>query len=210
MRDLLRSLSDQSRGPANGILAKAFQDFVVARAETPGIITNYHAKLLVTTWKYLRAREEELERMEWQKVFSTENLENLLYVLSEAKCLPEAHETVRKMARLAFLELCADHGFGNNHVSRPALLSYIHIQAMLGNPDEARHVVENFWNRLSKTSPSPWLTVMKGYAIINDRNQLRRTTEKLNEHGIVFDRTAHEELVNILVEQDLLAALKMV
>ncbi|RDH30031.1 hypothetical protein BDQ94DRAFT_78364 [Aspergillus welwitschiae] len=210
MRDLLRSLSDQSRGPANGILAKAFQDFVVARAETPGIITNYHAKLLVTTWKYLRAREGELERMEWQKVFSTENLENLLYVLSEAKCLPEAHETVRKMARLAFLELCADHGFGNNHISRPALLSYIYIQAMLGNPDEARHVVENFWNRLSKTSPSPWLTVMKGYAIINDRNQLRRTTEKLNEHGIVFDRTAHEELVNILVEQDLLAALKMV
>ncbi|OOF90777.1 hypothetical protein ASPCADRAFT_211733 [Aspergillus carbonarius ITEM 5010] len=210
MRDLLRSLSDQSRGPANGILAKAFQDFIVARAEAPGVITSFHAKLLVTTWKYLRAREEELEPEEWQKVFSTENLENVLYVLSEAKCLPESHEIVRKVARLAFLELCDDHGFGHNHISRPALLSYIHIQAMLGNPDEARHVVENFWNRLSKTSPSPWLTVMRGFAVINDRSELRRTTEKLHEHGVEFDQHAHEELINILVEQDLLAAVETV
>lgn len=210
MRDLMRALKDKSRGPAHGVLAKAFQDFFVARADTPGVITGFQARLLVVTWKHLRAQEEELEPEDWQRIFSTENLENVLYVLSEAKCLPESREVVQKVARYAFLELCADHGFGPNHIGRQALLAYINIQALNGNPEEARHVVEKFWNRLQKTSPSPWLTVMKGFALNNDRRQLRRTTERLEDHGIQFDSASHEELVNILIGQDLLQAVQTI
>ncbi|KAL5362815.1 hypothetical protein BJX96DRAFT_166960 [Aspergillus floccosus] len=210
MRDLMRALKDKSRGPAHGVLAKAFQDFFVARADTPGVITGFQARLLVVTWKHLRAQEEELEPEDWQRIFSTENLENVLYVLSEARCLPESREVVQKVARYAFLELCADHGFGPNHIGRQALLAYINIQALNGNPEEARHVVEKFWNRLHKTSPSPWLTVMKGFALNNDRRQLRRTTERLEDHGIQFDSASHEELVNILISQDLLQAVQTI
>ncbi|PWY92949.1 mitochondrial respiratory complex I chaperone [Aspergillus heteromorphus CBS 117.55] len=208
MRDLMRSLADKSRGPTNATLARAFQDFFVARAEVPGVFTSFHAQLLITTWKYLRAHEDELVAEEWQRVFSTENLENVLYVLSEAKCLPESHETLRKVARLAYLELCSDHGFGRNRISRPALIAYIHIQAMNGNPEEARHVVENFWNKLEKTSPSPWLTVMRGFAINDDRYQIERTVELLHEYGIKFDQNAHEELITLLIGQGLLVAVK--
>ncbi|PYH90667.1 hypothetical protein BO71DRAFT_387154 [Aspergillus ellipticus CBS 707.79] len=208
MRDLMRSLADKSRGPANGVLANAFQDFFVSRAEAPGVLTNFHAQLLVTTWKYLRAHEKELESEEWNRVFSPENLENILFVLSEAKCLPESHETVRKVARLAYLELCSDHGFGQNRISRHALLTYIHIQAMNGNPEEARHVVEHFWDKLKKTNPSPWLTVVKGFAIDNDKSQIQRTMEMLQRHEIKFDQKAHEELITLLMEQDLSGAVK--
>ncbi|KAF9891267.1 hypothetical protein FE257_004831 [Aspergillus nanangensis] len=210
MRDLMRALQDKSRGPANGVLAKAFQDFFTTRADAPGVITDFQARLLMVTWKHLRSQEEELEPEDWHRIFSTENLENMLFVLSEAKCLPNSREVIQRVARYAFLELCEDQGFGPNQISRPALLAYINIQALNGNPEEARHVVEKFWNRLQKSSPSPWLTVMKGFAINNDRRQLRRTTENLEEHGIQFDPASHEELVKILIGQDLLSAVQTI
>ncbi|EAW13804.1 putative mitochondrial respiratory complex I chaperone (Cia84) [Aspergillus clavatus NRRL 1] len=210
MRDLKRALSDKSRGPAHGVLAKAFHDFFVARAETWEVITGYQAQLLSMTWKYLRSHEGELEPEDWQVMYSTENLENMLFVLSEAKCLPESRDAVLKVARFAFLELCADHGYGTNHISRPALSAYINFQALNGNPEEARHVVEKFWSKLRKTKPSPWLAVMRGFAMNDDKNQLRWTTKKkLDELGIAFDRESHEELVKVLIEQDLLSAVKI-
>ncbi|RHZ60372.1 putative mitochondrial respiratory complex I chaperone (Cia84) [Aspergillus thermomutatus] len=210
MRDLKRALSDKSRGPALGVLAKAFHDFFVARAENSEVITGYQAQLLSMTWKYMRSHEAELEAEDWQTMYSTENLENVLFVLSEAKCLPESREAVLKVARFAFLELCADHGYGANNISRPALSAYIKFQALNGNPEEARHVVERFWGRLRKTKPSPWLTVMRGFAMNNDKQQLRWTTKKkFDELGIKFDRETHEQLVKMLIEQDLLSAVKI-
>ncbi|KAL2844321.1 hypothetical protein BJY01DRAFT_215132 [Aspergillus pseudoustus] len=210
MTDLMRSLSDQSRGPGNDVLSKAFQDFFEARAGEPGVITHFQARLLSTTWKHLRAQEEELEPGDWQRVFSAESLENVLYVLWEATCLPEAREIVRKVARYAFLELCEDHGSGRNRVNRIALLAYIHIQALNGNPEEARHTVETFWYRLRKTSPSPWLTVMRGFAMESDGRQIKRIAEKFDENGVNFDTTSQEELVKLLLGQDLLPAAKAV
>ncbi|PLN80258.1 hypothetical protein BDW42DRAFT_171129 [Aspergillus taichungensis] len=205
MRDLMRALSDKSRGPANGTLTKAFREFFVARAENVEVITGFHSRLLLTTWKYLRAHEEELEREEWQMMFSTENLENVLFVLSETECTDESRPVVLRLARFAFLELCANHGFGPNHISRPALLAYIGLQASQGNPDEARHVVEKFWPRLQKTCPSPWLTVMKGYAIANDKYHLKKMPEKFDEYGVQFDPASQEELIDVLINQGFLS-----
>ncbi|KAL3457721.1 hypothetical protein BJX64DRAFT_243749 [Aspergillus heterothallicus] len=210
MTDLMRSLTDQSRGPGNDVLAKAFQDFFETRAEEPGVITYFQARLLKTTWKHLRAQKDELESNDWQRVFSTESLENVLYVISEATCLPEAREIVRKVARYAFLELCEDHGTGRNQVNRVALLAYINIQALNGNPEEARHTVEKFWYRLRKTNPSPWLTVIRGFAIENDGRQIRRITENLDEIGVKFDAISQEVLVKLLIGQGLLSAAKAV
>ncbi|KAE8336208.1 hypothetical protein BDV24DRAFT_113966 [Aspergillus arachidicola] len=209
MSDLMRAIRDKSRGPAVSVLAKAFQDFFAARAAIPGVITGFQARLLVVTWKHLRANEGNLEPEDWKLIFSTENLENVLFVLSQARCLSESREVIQRLARYVFLELCADHGFGPNHIGRPALIAYINIQALNGNPEGARHVVEKFWNRLSKTNPSPWLTVMKGFAINEDRRLLRRTTESLHDFGIKFDPASHEELLKVLIGQDLLAAVKI-
>ncbi|KAL2866373.1 putative mitochondrial respiratory complex I chaperone (Cia84) [Aspergillus lucknowensis] len=210
MRDLVRSLTDQSRGPGNDVLAKAFQDFFETRAGEPGVITHFQARLLSTTWKHLHTHEEELEPEDWQRVFGTESLDNVLFVLSEATCLPEAREVVRKVARYVFLHLCEDHGSGRNQISRLALLAYINIQALNSNPEEARHTVEKFWFRLRKTKPSPWLTVMRGFAIEGDKRQIRRIAEKLDEDGTNFDPSSQEELVHLLIAQNLLPATKAV
>ena len=208
MRDLMRSLEDKSRGPSNDVLAKAFQEFLAARAETPGFITGFQAHLLLMTWEYLRTKQD-LESKDWAMVFSTENLENLLFVLSEATCLKEAHDSILKIARSAFQELCADHGFGPNEVSRHALLAYINLLALNGNPGSARRIVEKFRDRLHKVRPSPWLAVIKGFALEDNRTQIKQIAVKLERYNKKLDCDTHEEMIKILIEQRLMNAVQI-
>ncbi|KAJ5234448.1 uncharacterized protein N7469_003616 [Penicillium citrinum] len=210
MVDLKRSLEDRSRAPPNFTLARAFQLFFSTRVETPGSINLFQARLLSITWKHMKAQQEELTDKEWDSVFSIESLERMLFVLSEVDCLPEARDTVLKIARFAYLELCADHGFGPNTISRPALLIYINLLSMNGNPEEARQVIINFGGQLRGAKPSPWLTVLKGFAMKDDRRQLRKITQELDQHGVKFDQSSHEELIEILVNNDLFKAAQTV
>lgn len=210
MTDLKRSLEDKSRAPPSETLVKAFQLFFTSRVETPAAINLFQARLLSITWKHLKALQSELEDSEWQDVFSVENLERMLFVISEAKCLPEARETILKVARFAYLELCADHGFGPNRISRPALLLYINLMASNGNPDEARHVTIKFGGHMRGAKPSPWLNVLKGFALKDDRRQLRKVTLELEKYGVKFDQASHEELTKLLISQDLFTAVQTV
>lgn len=210
MVDLKRSLEERSRAPPNFTLAKAFQLFFSTRVEVPGSINLFQARLLSITWKHMKAQQDELDDQEWDNVFSTESLERMLYVLSEVECLPEARGTVLKIARFAYLELCADHGFGPNRISRPALLIYINLLSMNGSPEEARHVIINFGGQLRGAKPSPWLTVLKGFAMKDDRRQLRKITQELDQYGVKFDQSSHEELINILVAHGLFNAARTV
>ncbi|KAJ5653585.1 hypothetical protein N7490_000588 [Penicillium lividum] len=210
MTDLKRSLGDKSRAPPNHTLVKAFQLFFTSRVETPAVINLFQARLLSITWKHLKAQQSELEESEWQDVFSVENLERMLFVLSEAQCLPEARDTILKLARFAYLELCADHGFGPNSISRPALLIYIDLMASNGNPEEARHVIMKFGGQFRGAKPSPWLSVLKGFALKDDRRQLRKVAQELEKFGVKFDQASHEELTKLLIAQDLPTAVQTV
>lgn len=208
MTDLKRSLEDKSRAPPNHTLTKAFQLFFSTRVENPGVINLFQARLLSMTWKHLKAHQEELDDREWHDVFSVESLERMLYVLSQAQSLPESHDTILKIARFAYLELCADHGLGANSISRPALLVYINLLSVSGCPEEARHVILKFGGQLRGARPSPWLTVLKGFALNDDRRQLLKITQEFEKYGIKFDQASHEELINLLIGQGLFSAVR--
>lgn len=210
MTDLKRSLEDKSRAPPNHTLTNAFQLFFTTRVENPGVINQFQARLLSMTWKHLKAQQNELEDREYQSVFSVESLERMLFVLSEAQCLPESRDIILKIARFAYLELCADHGFGPNSISRPALLVYINLLSINGSPEEARHAILKFGGQLRGAKPSPWLTVLKGFAMNDDRRQLRKITQEFEKYGIKFDQASHEELINILIAQDQIKAVQTV
>lgn len=210
MADLMRSLKDRSRAPPTDLLARAFQTFFKAHSETPGIITQFHARTLIVTWKHLRAHQTDLDEQDWQNIFSIENLEKMLQVLSESECVPQAREVVVRLARFVYQELNIDHGFGPNKISRPALSLYIHILAMNGNPEDARHTVLKFWSSLSKTRPSPWLTVLKGFAMSDDLRQVRRIVDEWGNHGNKFDQNCHEEIIKFLIEHDQFRAVQLV
>jgi hypothetical protein len=210
MADLMRSLKDRSRSPPSYLLARAFQTFFTTRLETPGVITQFHARTLVVTWKHLRAQQNDLDEQDWQNIFSTENLEKILHVLAESECVPQARETVVRLARFAYQELNLDHGFGPNKISRPALTLYIEILAMNGNPEDARHTVLKFWSSMSKAKPSPWLTVLRGFAMKDDLRQIRRIVDEWETHGNSFDQASHQEIIRFLIDHDQFKAVQVV
>ncbi|KAL4987514.1 hypothetical protein BDW68DRAFT_160992 [Aspergillus falconensis] len=211
MRDLLVSLRSKSRQPEGDTLAKAFQEFFETRAGEPGVVTQFQAQLISTTWYHLQSLEETLEPEDWQRIFSDESLENVLYVLSKAECLPQAHGVIRLFARSVFQALCGNPDFGRERVNQLAIISYIDIQALYGDPAEARRTVEKFWGSLRKASPSPWLAVIRGFALLSDdKQQIRRITKRIGEYGVSFDPASQEELIQFLIDQDLLEAVKLV
>ncbi|OXV05730.1 hypothetical protein Egran_06503 [Elaphomyces granulatus] len=209
MRELLKSLSLRTRPPTTEALAKAFRDFFKSRIETPGVINGFDARLLTVTWKHLKARQEDIEAKDWEAVFSNESLENVLSVLSQTTCLSDSREGVQKVARFAFLELCADRGEGPDEISRQAIIAYITLLSSNGNPEEARCVTLKFWTKLRNSKPSPWLAVMNGFALKGDRRQLKKVTEELEKYGNKFDRASHHELTMIMIEKDLAEAARI-
>ncbi|KAJ5138917.1 Tetratricopeptide-like helical [Penicillium bovifimosum] len=210
MADLMRALKDRSRTPPADILAKAFQTFFTMRLENPMLISHFQARALIVTFKHLRSQQDEMEESDWQNVFSTENLEKVLDVLSESECAPQAREVVMNLARYAYQELNLDHGFGPGKISRPALSLYINILAMNGNPEDARHTLLKFWGQMSKVTPSPWLTILKGFAMKNDLRQVRKIVDEWGNHGNKFDQASHEELVKFLIDHNQLKAAQTV
>ena len=205
MRDLIKSLKDRSRVPPDDVLAKAFRDFFVTRAETPHVMTRFQAHLLIVTWRHLKNRHdsafEESGPKVWQLVFSNESLENMLFVLSEIECLSEARDEMIKLARGVFQFLSDENGFCFDKVNRPALIAFMNLLSMNGKPEEAHHYLNLFWRRARTWKPSPWLTIMKGYAMKNDRGQLRTIIDDLERRGKGFDRGSHEELTKMLISR---------
>ncbi|KAL4927419.1 putative mitochondrial respiratory complex I chaperone (Cia84) [Aspergillus undulatus] len=201
MSDLLISLRDKSRGPESDILAKAFQDFFETRATEPGVITDFQAQLFSTTWYHLQNREGDLEVETWQQAFCDEALGNVLYVLSEAECLPQARDTISKFARSVFTALFENSDADWNRVDQSAILAYIDVQALNGDPDEAQRTLEKFWPRLRDTDPSPWLSVVRGFAMSGGTRHIKQIAKLSNKHGFYFDSAQQEEMIQHLVRR---------
>lgn len=209
MSDLMRALQTKSRTPPYEILCKAFNDFFTARVDTPGVITDFHGSHLVATWRHLRDYRGESDHLQWEDVSSRESLETVLYVLSEADCLPESHGAVRQMARLAYCELSASNETESN-ISRQALLAYIRIMAFNGNASEAHRVTTLSWKKLRRSKPSPWLWVMQGLAMENDRPNLYELVETSEKYGYTLDPASQEELTMTLLRQNMIEAAKTI
>lgn len=208
MTDLKRSLQNKDRAPPNHTIAKAFQLFFATRVENPGVLNLFQARLLSITWKHMKAQQSELDESDWLDVFSVENLERMLFVFSEVECHPESRTTMLKVARFAYHELCADHGFGANSISQHALLGYMKLLTSYGGHEEARHVILRFGRQLRGAKPSPWLMVLKGFAMENDMRQLRNIIQEFETFGTKFDQVSHQELLEMLIAQDVFTAVK--
>lgn len=214
MRDLMRAFDDRSRAPADEVLAKAFRDFFESRAETPHAITHFQARLLLLTWKHLKQRHElnpeEFDPKAWEMIFSTESLENMLFVLADIECGSEARVKMMTLARAAFRTLSDENQSRSDNIHQPTLLAYMNLLSTNGKPEEAHRLVERFWPRVRSWKTSPWLTVMKGYAMKNDQHQLMKIIDMLENRGNGFDRDSHEELTKMLIAGGFWDAAKIV
>ncbi|KAL4801416.1 hypothetical protein BDV18DRAFT_149399 [Aspergillus unguis] len=210
MTELFTSIRNHDRLPELDVLGKAYYDFFETRAEEPGTITQFQGQLLNTTWHHLQTHEAELRAEEWHRVLSDESLGNVLYVLSKADCLPEARGHILALSRSVFLALCTNPRFGKAKLDRLALATYIEIQALHGDPDEAMRALEKFWKIIRTTRPSPWLSVLKGFAIGGSREDIIRIVKKIGKYNVSFDPDSQEELIHFLIGQNIFNAVKVV
>lgn len=206
MRDLTRALADRARPPTDEALANAFRDFFKSREERIDVITEFHARLLVETFEYLESRQDQLEERDLASVFSIRNLENFLYVLSEATIVPDSRKEVRRLAHLVFQKLCIEGEDGENEIAPQAILAYIRILSANGDPEEARSLTRKYRNQLEDVKPSPWLLVLQGYAMNGDRWRLRNFLEEIEKRGVKFDPMSQQDLITIMLRGNLVAA----
>jgi hypothetical protein len=210
LNELRRSKLENLRRPPFNSVCKGFQDFVGARLKDPGVLTDYHVKCLLTAWEYIRHHQRLSNGKEWQIISTQEFLESILYVLSHAVCHPDSHHTVRTLAHNVYycLATSLDSEESLDGISCDALLAYIRILALYGNPVHAERLTMDYWGKL-KSSPgfelqeSPWVGVIKGFALKHDRTRVENLIATLAmEYDFVVTPLLHERLVEALVAQD--------
>ncbi|KAK2762798.1 hypothetical protein FQN54_000973 [Arachnomyces sp. PD_36] len=201
MVNLSKALQQRSRPPSPAVLAKAFQDFISARLEYPGKLTDFHARFLLGTFEHLQkqkgASDDELEGSD--PAFLPETLEDILLVLSEAECDPLSYPSVQQLARLVFQELEENEGYP----SAETVEAYITVLSATGAPDQARSLVEKFWEQLAEENgTSCWLAVLKGYARQGVKQEVDKAVARLSEFGVSFDQAMHEEVTLCMINEN--------
>lgn len=217
LNELRRSKMENLRRPPFNSVCKGFQDFIGARLKDPGVLTDYHVKCLLTAWEYIRHHQRLSNGKEWQIISTHEFLESILYVLSHATCHADSHHTVRTLAHNVYycLATSLDSEESLDGIGCDALLAYIRILALYGNPVHAERLTMDYWGKL-KCSPgfesqeSPWLWVIKGFALKHDRTRVENLIATLAlEYDYVVTPLLHERLVEALIAQDRVHPAKM-
>lgn len=210
MVNLAKALQQRARPPSPAVLAKAFQDFITARLEYSGTLTDFHVRFLLGTFEHLKKQKdasgEVIEGLD--PVFDPETLEGVLLVLAEAECDPLSHGSVQQLARLVFQELQ-----GNEHadINTEVLEAYITVLSATGAPGQGRVLVEKFWKQLSQENgASCWLAVMKGYTRQGVKEEIGKVAKRMSKYGVPFDQATHEEITLCMVKEHRLEEAKMI
>lgn len=217
MSELSKAILTNGRAPPYNALCKAYQKFFEARAEEPGIITEFHAKQLVTTYDYLRQHkgDENADNKELESIESKEFMELTLYVLSQANCLGSSHQYIRRLANNAYRLLSTTATDESSEINSGAFLAWIRINAFYGNPYLSRTALVKEWPKLQnwpdlEDQASPWLWILHGMALDKDATDMTRAIKDWYVGGY-FELTPqqHQELVVTLLDQGQLDAAKV-
>lgn len=218
MSELSKAIITNGRAPPYNALCSAYRKFFEARAEEPGIITEFHAKQLVTTYDYLRKHkgDEDAYNKELESIESKEFMELTLYVLSQANCHGSSHQYIRRLANNAYRLLSAAGTEESGEMSSGAFLAWIRINAFYGNPYQARTALVKEWFKVQdwpnlEDQGSPWLWILHGMALDKNATEMTQAIKDWYLGGyFVLTPQYHQELVVALLEQGQLDAAKVV
>ncbi|EED23582.1 mitochondrial respiratory complex I chaperone (Cia84), putative [Talaromyces stipitatus ATCC 10500] len=217
MSELSKAKITNGRAPSFNALCKAYQKFFEARAEEPGIITEFHAKQLVTTYDYLRKHkgDGDVDSKGFEIIESKDFMELTLYVLSQANCHGNSHQYIRRIANNAYRVLSAAATDESSEISSGAFLAWIRINAFYGNPYQARTALVKEWPKVQQwpdvdAQGSPWLWILHGMALDQNATELVQAVQDWDMGGyFTLTPQQHQDLVITLLEQGQLAAAKI-
>ena len=168
----------------------------MARRKSPLPLEDIQASLAMVTFEHLQKTNSD----EAGFGLSIEDLQTALKVLVYGRTGPESGAR-QQLARLLFAELilrrdsygaegsCAD--FCNK-----AVTPFIQIMTYCGESSTARETLERYWQSdLEQAGHLPWKFVLKGFAKEQNDEELLRTVEIMQEHGVPFDNKVHQSIV---------------
>ncbi|KAL8721298.1 MAG: hypothetical protein Q9225_002002, partial [Loekoesia sp. 1 TL-2023] len=193
MLELSQALAKHERPPPRSSLAKAFTSFVIDRHLRQSLsVDDSQIGSLLMTFRYLRDTQTDEEGLG----LSTEDMVNTMELLKVSKS-KEPEELVNHIALARTLYEEVDRlGDMAGEDKDKALNSLIKILALKRKPEEARELLQKYWDDDPRViEVSQWKNVLVGFALVGDQEQMVSTIVMMEKHGIPFDSQVHQAII---------------
>lgn len=193
MLELGQATAKHERPPPRSTLVKAFSAFVVDRHVRQNLsVDDSQIGLLLITFRYLRDTQTDGDGLG----LSSEDMVNTMELLKASMSKePEELDNHIALARMLYEEIDRLGEFAGEDRDK-ALNSLIKILALKRRPEEAWELLEKHWVEDSSViEPTQWKNILVGFAVIGDQDQMVKTTETMEKHGIPFDGLAHQAII---------------
>ncbi|KAL8782612.1 MAG: hypothetical protein Q9213_005244 [Squamulea squamosa] len=193
MLQLGQALAKHERPPARATLINAFTSYVLDKQENDRMaVEDSQIGLLLTTFRYLQDTQDEGGGL-GLSVGEMVNAMSLLTGTGVRRAM-ETSNTVL-LAKCLFDEVNRKEEMEGDY-RQQGLNTLIEVLASKKRPVEARDLLEEHW----KEDPSlidrrQWINVVLGFAKVDEQEQMIKTIETMERHGIPFDSQAHQYVV---------------
>ncbi|KAL8743763.1 MAG: hypothetical protein Q9190_003910, partial [Brigantiaea leucoxantha] len=192
MFDLTEALQKNNRPPPRLKLAQAFKEFFDSRTKDVLAIPDYQIQQLKATFSYLLETYSEAEEFGLSTDDMTLALDGLKYASSSRDNKP-----LTELAQLLFQEVKRQKlSLFEEDISVDDLSPCVRILGRYGEAREARDLLEEYWDTTFKGSGStPWIVVLKGFATEQQPDEVSKTLQIMEKHGVPFDTFLHGVVV---------------
>ncbi|KAL8760290.1 MAG: hypothetical protein Q9199_000189 [Rusavskia elegans] len=197
MLQLGQALAKHERPPPRSTLIHAFTSFVLDKQENERVaVEDSQIGLLLTTFRHLQDTQDE----EGALGLSVGEMVNAMSFLTGTG-VRRAIETANtvSLARTLFEEVNRKEEMTAEY-RRQGLNTLIEVLASKKKPMEARDLLEEHWGKdPASIDRRQWINVVLGFAKVDEQEQMIRTIETMEEHGVSFDSQAHQYVVEFYV-----------
>ncbi|KAL8733445.1 MAG: hypothetical protein Q9166_002071 [cf. Caloplaca sp. 2 TL-2023] len=193
MLQLNQALAKHERPLPRATLIQAFTSFVLHTQENDRLaVEDSQIGLLLTTFRYLQDTQAE----DGELGLSVGEMVNTMGLLTGTG-IRRATETTNtlSLARALFEEVNRKENMAGEYWHQ-GLNTLIDILASKKQPEEARNMLVEHWKENpSSIDQKQWTNVLLGYAKVDDQEQMMRTIEMIEGHGVPLDSQAQQYIV---------------
>ena len=207
--ELNNALTVKARPPPATSIAKAFLEVFKGTHSDRSLLTEFHAEHAIVAFKYLQAENSEVKGFG----LSTNDLVSVLYLFYRNRFVinPQGHRS--QLARLVFEEIYRrreDHPELVPEYAKVVLFRYVLILTACQDSLKARQLVEQYLEPRSKDYNAEdhvrlldtWRWILNGFIKEKNTDEVLRTIERMQAHGVPFDTDAHKTIIQAGVQQN--------
>ena len=213
--ELNNALAVKDRPPPTKSIAKAFLEVFKGTHSDRSLLTEFQAEHAIVAFKYLQAENTQIEGFG----LSTDDLVSVLYLFYRNRFVINPHGHRSQLARLVFEEISKRKNCHPELVpeyAKAVLGRYVLILTACQDSLKARQLVEQYLESGSKDDTAEdqvrlldtFRWILNGLVKEKNAEEVLRTIEIMQAHGVPFDTNARKAIVQASVQLDDLASTK--